>query len=218
MPVFFSCVFFLVTLCSARHRERERCRGGGWRTPLACTPHSTPLVPRYEAVTFRFHDCSVLLVRTGPDIPHALVARRSGSASAPRPTRKFPRGPGAPKRKSDFISVIIRVLAACLGSRTWLIHDTVSISLAHAQVTCHVAPRIPRAIYGDASGGNAHQQQPERPAHGPAEAAQAGAMHAADVALTQRRDAAMRACRRTSHLPTRAAVVRAHGTQNQWQR
>ena len=31
--------------------------------------------------------CSVLLVRTGPDIPHALVARRSGSASAPRRAR-----------------------------------------------------------------------------------------------------------------------------------
>ena len=31
--------------------------------------------------------CSVLLVRTDPDIPHALVARRSGSASAPRRAR-----------------------------------------------------------------------------------------------------------------------------------
>ena len=30
---------------------------------------------------------SVLLFRTGPDIPHAFVARRSGSASAPRRVR-----------------------------------------------------------------------------------------------------------------------------------
>ena len=28
---FLLCIF-PVTLCSARHRERERCRGGGWRT------------------------------------------------------------------------------------------------------------------------------------------------------------------------------------------